>query len=53
MRKKAAERGMFLFPGLQNTAAATQEMGGMFGEFKQGCLANMQVITQEKMVALA
>ena len=36
-RKRAAARGLFTFPGLQNATSVNQEMDDLYGTFQQTC----------------
>ena len=53
MREKAAARGLFLFPGLQNTTAVSQEMDELYTDFQMRSRANANTIVLERIAQRA
>ena len=53
MRMSAALRGLFIFPGLQNTTAAMQEMGELYALCQHLFQTNNERLLVEKINALA
>ena len=53
MQERAAEKGLIIFPGLQNTTACSQEQDELYAVYQALCAANMDRIVEERMTARA